>query len=324
MNPTRRTLLAASAALAAAPRLAWAQAYPSRPVRLVVPFAAGGASDSFARIVSPRLGERLGQPIVVDNRPGAGGKIAADHVAKAAPDGHTLLVADVGPNAIVAGFPTRLPYQPVRDFAPVSYSFNLPIILVVNPSVTAPNVRELVAFAKANPGKLNYASAGPGGISHLAGEMLRVLTGADIQHVPYKGGAPGLAALVAGETQLMFVSVPTAQPFIRSGRLRPLAMTGRNRSPVFPELPTMVEAGIAGYEADSWGGILAPAGTPGPVVDRVASEMTQLLREPEIVQRLKSGGFEPVAGGPVEFRRFLDAEVAKWTDVIQKSGARED
>jgi len=151
-----------------------------------------------------------------------------------------------------------------------------------------------------------------------------VLTGADIQHVPYKGGAPGLAALLAGETQLMFVSVPTAQPFIRSGRLRPLAMTGRNRSPVFPELPTMVEAGIAGYEADSWGGILAPAGTPGPVVDRVASEMTQSLREPEIVQRLKSGGFEPVAGGPVEFRRFLDAEVAKWTDVIQKSGARED
>jgi tripartite-type tricarboxylate transporter receptor subunit TctC len=321
---SRRTLLAATAAAVAVPRLAWAQSYPSRPVRLVVPFAAGGASDTFARIVSQRLGERLGQPIVVDNRPGAGGKIAADHVAKAAPDGHTLLVADVGPNAIAAGFPSTLTYQPLRDFAPVSYSFNLPIILVINPALAATSVRELVAQAKANPGKLNYASAGPGGISHLAGEMLRVLTGAGIQHVPYKGGAPGLASLVAGETQLMFVSVPTAQPFIRSGRLKPLAMTGRNRSPVFPDLPTMVEAGIAGYEADSWGGILAPAATPAPVVDRLATEFTQLLREPELVARLKTSGFEPVSAGPAEFRRFLTAEVAKWTDVIQKSGARED
>jgi tripartite-type tricarboxylate transporter receptor subunit TctC len=319
----RRSLLIAGAAAVAAPRVL-AQSYPSRSVRLVVPFAPGGASDTFARIVAPRLGERLGQPIVVDNRPGAGGKIAADHVAKSAPDGYTLLVADVGPNAIAPGFPTRLPYDPQRDFAPVSYSFNLPIILVVNPAVPAKSVRELVALAKTQPGRLNYASAGPGGISHLAGEMLRVLTGIDIQHIPYKGGAPGIAAVVAGEAQLMFISVPTAQAFIKAGRLRALAMSGRNRSPVFPDVPTMVEAGIARYEADSWGGIMAPAATPPPVVERLASEFTQLLREPDVASKLRTGGFDPVGAGQAEFNRFIVAEIAKWTDVIQRSGARED
>lgn len=315
--------LAAVTAVLAAP-IVIAQSYPSKPVRFVVPFAVGGASDVFARYLSQQLAPRLGQSIVAENKPGAGGTLAAAEVVRASADGYTLLIADVGANAIAGSLYPKLAYDPVRDFAPVHLSFSLPIVLIAHPSVPATNVRELLAYLRANPGKANYASAGSGGISHLAGEMLKQLANVDIVHVPYKGGAPGLAAVLSGEAQMMFVSVPTALAHVRSGKLRALAAAGPRRSSALPDVPTMIEAGVAGYSADSWGGLVAPAGTPRDVLGRLNREINELMKTVEIRDRLQSMGYEPLSGTPEEFAAFIRNETDKWAKIVRVSGAKAD
>ena len=316
------TLELLTVALVAYAHPAQAQTYPSKAVKFIVPFATGGASDSLARVVGQKLSERLGQPVIVENRPGAGGVLAADFVAKAAPDGYTLLIGDIGANAIAASLFPKLPYDPLKDFAPINLAINLPIVLIVHPSVKATNLNEILAIARADPGKLNYASAGNGGISHLAGEMLRDMAGINITHVPYKGGAPGLADTIGGATQMMFVSVPTAQPHLRAGKVRAIAVTGSRRAQALPDIPTMAEAGLPGYSSDSWGGMLAPAKTPREIVERLDREISEVLRIPETRERLTQMGFEIVGAGPAEFQKFLQSEVAKWAKVVRSAGVK--
>ena len=317
-----RWIAAITVALPAA--FAYAQPYPSKPLRFIVPFATGGASDSLARVVGQRLSERLGQPVVVENRPGAGGVQAADFVAKAPADGYTILIGDIGANAIAASLFPKLPYDPLKDFAPINLAINLPIVLVVHPSVKAVNLKEMLAIARAEPGRLNYASAGNGGISHLAGEMLRDMASVNITHIPYKGGAPGLADTIAGNTQMMFVSVPTAQPHIRANKVRAIAVTGPSRARALPEVPTMAEAGLPGYSSDSWGGMLAPAGTPREIIERLHREIGEVLKTTETRDRLTQMGFEVVGAGPAEFQSFLQTEVVKWTKVVRSAGVKAD
>lgn len=319
---TRYALVAAALAVST-PSVAQS-GYPAKPIKFVVPFAVGGASDVFSRYLGLRLSERVGQSIVSENKPGAGGTLAAGEVARAPADGYTLFIADVGANAIAASLYSKLAYDPVKDFAPVHLSFSLPIVLVMNPAVPATNVRELLAYLRANPGKVNYASAGSGGISHLGGEMLKQLANVDIVHVPYKGGAPGLAAVLSDDAQMMFVSVPTALSHVRAGKLRALAAAGTRRSSTLPDVPTMAEAGVPGYSADSWGGLVAPAATPREVVTRLNREINELMKTADVRERLQSMGYEPMTGTPEEFGAFLRAETDKWAKIVRVSGARAD
>jgi len=320
-------LLAAAATLAQ-PLPAAAQpapaGYPAKPIKLVVPFAPGGTADNFARIVGQALSERISQPVVVDNKPGGGGVIAADFVAKAPGDGYTLLVADVGPNAVASGLFPRLPYDALKDFAPVSLGTTVPMVLIAHPSLPAANVRELLALARAKPNSLNFGSAGAGGISHLAGEMLKIQASLDIVHVPYKGGAQSLAGLTSNDTQIMFVTGSSGLPQIKAGTVKALGVASAKRVPFLPDVPTMAESGINGFIADSWSGVLAPASTPKPIVDYLGREFNAALQTPAIHQRLTGMGFDVLAAGPAEFSRFLEAEVRKWTGVIRTAGVKPD
>jgi tripartite-type tricarboxylate transporter receptor subunit TctC len=299
-------------------------AFPDKPVRFVIGFTPGGPSDILARAVGQKLGERWGQQVVVENRPGAGGNLAAEVVAKSAPDGHTWLL---GNNSILAtnhALYKKLPYDPVKDFAPVALVAVQPNILVVNPEVKASSVMELVSLAKQSPGKLNYASSGAGAAAHLAGELFKTMAGVDIVHVPYKGAQPALNDVIAGQVQLMFATSASVIPFIRAGRLRALAVTTAQRSPSVPELPTISEAGLAGFEATTWHGVVVPAAVPSSLVQKLNQDINAALKEKDLSERLAGLGAEVLTGTPRDFSDYIAREIPKWTKVVRDSGARAD
>ena len=296
-------------------------AYPERPVRLVVPYSAGGSTDTVARLVGARLTERMGQPFVVDNRTGAGTIIGTEIVARAAPDGHTLLMA-TPPLAVNPSLYDKVPYVLEGDFMAVTNVAASSNLLVVHPSVTATSTRELIALLKSNPGKYNYGSSGIGGAGHLAMALFTSMAGVELVHVPYKGGAPAVADLVAGRLSLMMANLTTAQPHIRSGRLRALGIGTRARSRLFPEVPTIAESGVPGYEANNWNGIVAPARTPKAVIDRLHREIVAVLHESTIAERMAKSALEPIGDTPDEFARYLKEEAEKWGRLIKTAGIR--
>jgi tripartite-type tricarboxylate transporter receptor subunit TctC len=330
MKPRR--LLLALLSILSAPGLACAQAaWPTKPVRIVVPFAAGGTTDILARALAPELQKAFGQPFVVDNKPGAGGNTGAAEVAKAAPDGHTLLMGTVGTHAINPSLYARMPYDHLKDFVPVTLVAGVPNVLVLNPANAQKNgidgVPALIRHARANPGKLNMASSGNGTSIHLAGELFKTMTGTFMLHLPYGGSGPALIDLIAGNTDLMFDNLPSSLQHIRSGRLKALAVTSAVRSAALPDLPTVEEAGgpaLKGFEASSWFGLLAPAGTPMEVVNRVQAEVAKALASPAIKERLVAQGAIPSGNTSAEFARHIAAETAKWAKVVKASGAKVD
>lgn len=301
-----------------------AQAYPDKPIRMVVPFPAGGTTDILARAVAQKLSESLGQQMIVDNKPGAGGNIGAQEVARAAPDGYTLVMGTVGTHAINPSLYKKMPYDHVKDFAPVSLVASVPNLLVVHPSVPVNSVKELIAYVKANPGKLNFASSGNGTSIHLSGELFKTMTGVQMTHVPYKGSAPAVTDLLGGQVQLMFDNMPSALPHAKGGKLKPLAVTSAKRFPGTPDIPTIAEAGVPGYEASSWFGVLAPAGTPKEIVNKLSTEIAKALKTPEMTKRLEEQGAQAVGSTPEEFAAHIKAETAKWAKVVKESGATVD
>ena len=329
MTISRRAALGAGLAAAGLARPARAQeAWPSRPIRLVVPFTPAGTTDIVARLAAERLGPLLGQPVVVENRAGAGGNVGGEFVARAEPDGHTVLFTTIGTGAInFAVYAERMPYRP-QDLAAIGLLTRVPNVLMVAPDLPVRTVTELVALSKARRGGLNYGTAGIGSSPHVCGELFKMQTGADLTHVPYRGSAPMLTELMAGRVEAGMDNIPSSLAFIRDGKLRALATTGATRSPVLPEVPTMQEAGLAGFEATAWWGILAPAATPRAVVARFGEAVDRVAREPGFRQRLAEFGAEPAGltpeGGstPEAFDAFLKAEREKWAEVVRRSGAR--
>ena len=300
-----------------------AQQYPSKPVRLVVPFPPGGPTDVVSRLLAPKLAELLGQQIVVENRGGSGGMIGTEQVAKAVPDGYTIIMGTIGGLAVAKSLNPRLGYDTLRDLAPITQSVSVTSILIVHPSVPAKNVRELLAIAKSSPGKLNYASSGNGTVTHLAGELLKLLGKVSIVHVPYKGGAPALTAIMSGEVDMSYENSLIITPYIRSGRVRALAVTGATRSKLLPELPTIAEP-LPGYNASGWYGLLAPAATPKPIIARLHVEAANALHSPDIVAKLASQGAEPVGNTPEEFTAFIRSEISKWANLVKAAKMRTD
>ncbi len=313
------TLLLAFAALPHA----GAQSYPDKPVRMVVPFAAGGTSDILARFVAPPLTAALGQTVIVDNRPGAGSNLGSEIVAKAPPDGYTLIMATpaLASNQALYG---KLNYDPVNGFAPVTLVAEIPIALVVHPSMPTKTVKELIALAKANPGKLNFGSSGNGGIGHLVGEMFKSATGINMVHVPYKGNGPALIDLMSGVLNLTFTDIAGGMPYIKAGKMRPLAIASAKRSSQLPAVPAMIEAGVPGFVATTWFAVFATGGTPQPIVNRLNSEIVKSLQQPEMREKLTGLGCEVVGNKPEELAAFLRAETTKWAKVIKESGAKVD
>ena len=299
-----------------------AQQYPSRPIRLIVPYAPGGGNDTLSRAIGQKLTQSVGQPLVVDNRPGSGGVIGADIVAKAAPDGYTLLMAS-SELAVSVSLIATLPYDPLRDFAPVARVGETSYLLVVHPSLSSKSVAELIALAKARPGQLNYASAGVGSPLHLAAELFKWMTGTNLVQVTYKGGAPAVTATLAGETQVVFGSVTTTLQLVKAGRLRALAVTSAKRSPLVPDLPTVAEAGVPGFELVNWYGVLAPARTPKSIISKINREIAQIMAMPDIRERvLQNQGIEPIVSTADEFAALLKNEVAKWRKLTKAVGIR--
>lgn len=308
----------------AAPVPALAQSFPSRPIRLIVPFPPGGATDAFARIVQLRWSEALGQNIVIENRAGAGGMIGAEQVAKAPNDGYTLLIGNIATLAMNVGVYSKMPYDPARDFTPVLRTVDVNYALVIHPSVPAKTLPELIAHAKSNPGKLSYGSAGSGSAPHLATELLKQRAGIDLLHVPYKGGGPMVADLLGGQIQVGIGDQANLMPQVKAGKLRVLAVGSARRSPNFPDVPTIAEADLPGYEAGAWQGLAAPAGLPPEVTRRLNETLARVMELPEVKERLTGAGMEPVGGSPDDFARFIRAEIAKWVKVAKDVGARAD
>ena len=319
-------MMRALLAVLAAPAIAFAQAYPTKPVHMIIPFAPGGASDFVGRIMQPKLAELLGQPIIVENKPGAAGSIGAEVAAKSAPDGYTIFLGNVGSVSINPGVYPKLGINPVKDFIAVTQVVDVPSILIVHPSLPVNNVRELVAYAKANQGKLNFASPGSGSLDRLEMELFRKLNGLDMVHVPYTGGAgPATAGLMGGETNLMFATAASAIPGVKSGRLKPLAVTSTKRIDTLPDVPTVAEAGYPDLKAGSWQGLFVPSGTPREVVERLFAVGTQVVKEPEVIARLKNGGAEAVtSASPAEFQKFVAAETERWAKIAKEAGATPD
>ncbi len=301
---------------------AQAQEYPVKPIRLIVPFAAGGPMDIMSRAVADKLTSAWGQQVVVDNRGGAGGSIGTEIAARAAPDGYSLLTGHIGTHAVNVSLYRKLGYDPVKDFAPITLMATLPLGLFVHQSVPARSVRELIAYAKARPGQLNFASAGSGGPTHMAGEMLKAMAGIDIVHVPYKGNAAALNDLIAGQAQMMFSNLLTAMPHVRSGRLRAIAISSAQRSPQAPDLPTVAESGVPGYDILPWYGVLAPAGTPRAIVIKLNREIRAILEAPEMKLRFMAQGIDLVTSTPEDFGKLIRAEIPKWRKVVKDSGAK--
>lgn len=328
MNPLRSQAACIAAAAALVPLTAFAQSaaptagdYPVKPVRVIVSFAPGGATDIVARVVAQKLSENLERTFVVENHSGAGGVIGDSLVARAAPDGYTLL-ATSSTYAINPAVVSKLPFDPVKNFAPITLVAAAPFLLVVHPSVPATSVKELVALARRNPGKLDFASAGKGTAVHLAVELFNNMAGITMTHIPYKGTGSALIDLIAGQVQLTFGNILSTRPHVKSGKLRALAVSSAKRSTALPELPTVSEAGVAGYDVASWYAWLAPAGTPQPVVQRLNAEIVRAVRTPEITQRLASGGAELVASTPEQFGQRLATEIARWRKLVKETGIR--
>lgn len=328
VQPNRLTLLfrsvCAIAGLAFFSGAAFGQVYPAKSIRMIVPFPAGGGSDTMGRVVGQKLGERLGQQIVVENRPGAGGSIGAEMVAKAAPDGYTLLLGSTSEIAQYPNVNPKIAYNPQRDFAPISLVGNVPLILVAHPSLPVKTVRELVALAKSRPGAINFSSAGNGSTTHLAVELLVLTTRIRMTHVPYKGSAPAVVDLVAGNVQVGIPTMPAALPFVKTGRLKALAISTARRAPAMPDVPTMQEAGVDRYDTALWTGILAPSGTPNAVLLRLQSEIANIVRLPDVEEALAKQGAEPASSTPEQFSAFIKSELAKWAKVVKESGVRID
>jgi tripartite-type tricarboxylate transporter receptor subunit TctC len=324
MKPIRCRATGALLATCAFSLVAHAQPYPSQPIKMIVPFTAGGTTDILARTIGQKLSESLHQPVIVENRPGAGGNIGADAVAKAKPDGYTILMGTIGTQAINTSLYSKMPYDSARDFAPVTLVAIVPNVLMVHPSVPAKNVKELIALAKAKPGQLNFASSSTGGSPHLSGEMFKQMTGVDIVHVPYKGSAPAITDLLGGQVTLMFDNLPSGLPQVKAGKLRALGVTSARRSPAAPDIPTIAESGVPGYEVDSWFGILAPAGTPAEIVNKLNAEIVRILKLPDVNERLAEQGAQPVGDTPQHFAEHIRKETAKWAKVVKASGAKAD
>ena len=318
------TVVLAAAMLAAAGGDAWAQAWPSKPIKYVVPFAPGGTTDILARTISEKLSVALGQPVVVENKPGAGGGLGADFTAKAAPDGYTIMGGTISTHAINASLYTNLPYDPIKDFVAVTLIARVPNMLVINPNIPAKNVAELIALLKANPGKYTFASSGNGTSQHLSGELFKSMAGVDMQHIPYKGSPPALQDVVGGQVSMTFDNITTALPLAKAGKLRALAVTTAKRSSAAPEVPTLAESGLAGFEVGSWQGVFAPAGTPPEIIKRLNAEIVKIINLPDVKEKLVALGAEPVGDTPEQFGAYVKTEVAKWSDVVKKSGAKVD
>ncbi len=298
------------------------QPYPSKPVRLIVTFPPGGSTDTIARIFAPRLGGRLGQPVVIDNRPGAGGAIGIDATLKSPADGYTIVLAAAGALTIVVHFPNRPAYDPLKDLAPITMIGTSPFLLVSETGFAQQTASQLITFARQNPGKLSYASGGNGTAMHLSGEMFKLMAGIDMVHVPFKGSGPAVTAAAQGQPPLAFADITSALPLLRSGRVKALAVLSKERSSFLPEVPTLAESGVPGYEAIGWFGLLAPGGTPAAVVSRLADETAAVMRQPDIREKLAAAALEPWVNRPDEFVTLIRAETAKWGRVIRESGAR--
>ena len=302
---------------------ATAQSWPAKPVRLVVPFAPGGGTDITARLLGPKLSSALGQQFIIDNRGGAGGMLGVDIAAKSPADGYTMVLGAIGAIAInVSLYGTTLPYQPLRDFAPISLITRVPQVIALHPSVPVRSVKQLIALAKANPGKLTFGSAGVGASNHLVGELLNVVAGIRMVHVPYKGAGPAAVAVFSGEVDLMISGPPAVMQFVRTNRLRALAVTSPTRSPALPDVPTMIESGLPGFEATAWYALLAPAATPRPIVDRVHGALTRALDSPQIRQRLLDEGATPESSTPEELATFMRVEIEKWAKVVKLANVK--
>jgi tripartite-type tricarboxylate transporter receptor subunit TctC len=301
-----------------------AEPYPSKPIRLVVPFAPGGGTDIIARLIAQSLGESWGNTVVVDNRTGAGGVIGVQLVAKGIPDGYTMLLASNGPLTYLPALSRKLPYDPERELAPISLVAGQPFVVTASNASGIGSIKELIAQAKSRPGKIGYASGGPGGASHLGTELLKMLAGIELLHVPYKGTGPGLTAVLSGEVQLVLVGISSAIPPVKAGRAKALAVTSATRSPALPDVPTVAEAGVPGYEFDVWYGMLYPAGTPTPIVAKAAAEIARLSKEPVVRSRFAAGGMEAMSNTPQEFAALIRKEAAKWKKVVSAANIRID
>ena len=326
MNQARHALLTALlilCAFATAPTVTLAQdAFPNKPVRIVVPYPPGGASDVTARLLGQKLSELWNQPVVIDNRPGANGILALEYVAKQAPDGSTLLMANLGPNAINAAVYSKLPYDSIKDFAPITFTTLVPQVLVVNPALPVKNLKELLDLARATPGKLNYGTGGNGSANHLAVELMANMGGVSLTAVPYKGDAPAMTDAMSGQVAMTLPTVVAALPNIKAGKLRAIAVTTQTRVASLPDVPTMQEAGLAAYESSSWGGVMAPGGTPPAIVNKINTDIVRVLRMPDIQEKLAGLGATVVAQGPAEFATFLQSEIKKWDGVAKRANIR--
>ena len=320
----RFATLVFSGAILLSPILVAGEPYPSKPIRLVVPFPPGGSLDVVARAIGQKLSEAWGQPVVIDNRPGAGGNIGADVVAKSAPDGYTILEGALSTHAVNVSLYAKMPYDPIRDFAPITLVAVTPNVLVLNPSLPANSVGELIAYAKANPGKLSFGSGSNGSAGHLAGELFKTEAGVDMLHVPYKGGAPALQALLAGDTQLMFDNLANSMQLVRAGKLKAIAVTTAKRSALVPELPTLAETGLPGFDIYTWWGFLAPAGTPKEIIAKWNAEVTRILNTPDMRAFFAQQGAEPAPTTPEQFAALIRNEIPKYAKIIKDSGAKID
>lgn len=324
LNRTRRTILSALACAGLVAGLGnahAADAWPGKPITLIVPFAAGGTTDILARIVGQKLSTALGQPVVVDNKAGAGGTLGANVAAHAPADGNTFFLATIA-HAIAPGLYKSLPYEFTRDLTPVGLVGSVPNVLIVNPSVPAKNVQELIAYIQANPGKVNFGSAGPGSTEHLAGELFRSMTHTQITHVPYKGGAPMMSDLVAGQIQMALETSPSAAPHVRAGKVRALAVTSAKRSNAYPGVPTLAEAGVPGYEMTTWFALMAPRGTPAPVIERVHKELQAALQSKDVEAKFADQGVTAGDMTPRQLDAFISSETARWAKIVKESGAK--
>ncbi len=314
--------LVVAVSLAGVGTMAAAQSWPLKPIRWISPFAPGGGADITSRIIAQKLGPALNQKVLVDNRGGAGGNIGVDLAAKSPPDGYTLVLGTIGPIAINVSLYKKLPFDPVKDLLPITQAANALNVLVVHPSLPAKTVKEVITIAKARPGELSFGSSGPGATDHLAGELFKTLTGVNMVHVPYKGGAPAMLDLMAGQVQTVFSTVSTAIGAIKGGKVRAIAMTGDKRFELMPELPTIAEAGVPGFEVRNWYGVFVPAGTSREIVMRLNGELTKILQMPDVKAKLLESGIEALHGSPEQFAAYIQSETKRWAKVVKDSGAR--
>ncbi|MGZ8228719.1 MAG: Bug family tripartite tricarboxylate transporter substrate binding protein [Burkholderiales bacterium] len=317
-----RRVFAIAAILYAASAFAQQPPYPAKPIKMIMPFPAGGPTDILGRLLGQKLTEAWGQNVVIDNRPGGGGMIGSNLAAKSPPDGYTLFLGGITTLALAPYLQKNLQYDPLKDFQPVSQTTISPLLLMVHPSLPVKSVKEFVALAKARPGQINYASSGPGGSGHLAGELFKYVTRTDLVHVPYRGAPPALMDLAAGQVQTMFGTMLASVPLIRNGKLRAIAVTGPKRSIAVPDVPTFAESGLPSYDASSWNGILVPAGTPRPIVERLSAEIVKIMHTPGVLDRLAADGPVPVGNSPEAFAAMIKAEQAKWSKVIREANIR--